>query len=205
MKMDFGTLSNDMVRLRDDPANFSNIDIADVNWKNENGKTLFMFALANCTPPPDMEIRYGVYMVRNIMFIIEHKDFDPNIQDNVGRTALMYFADRYLSSTGGGHNDFVIGMSSDSGYHMILTKMIANPKYDHCLKCNDGKFTYQYNNVDALFRAYIEAKLKSLEDAKMLRKDVAELKMMVRQLWMAPGMPGAVMGTEWKAIRKNSF
>ena len=206
MKMDFGTLSNDMVRLRDGPETFMRAQIADVNWKNENGKTLFMFALANCTPLPDMAVRYGVHLANNLTYIIAHRDFDPNIQDNVGRTALMYFVDRYGNN--GIPKDFSLAISSDMNYFRVQYKLAVNPKYNHSLKCNDGKFTYQYDKTESntCFELFSKCMIHIQQsEITSLKKDVAELNMMVRQLWMAPGMPGAVMGTEWKAMRKNSF
>ena len=130
--------------------------------------------------------------------------FDPNLQNEDGCTALIL----YLQM-------FDVNQGSCSG---TVERLASIPGYKHDIQDNYGKCAYEYEITihELVMRSkrscmvnyfgYKERNRAKLDkEFQDLKAEFAEYKMMVKQLWMAPGMPGAVMGDGWKTLRKQSM
>ena len=190
---DVGTKSELMLTLETREWRDREFTEEDVNWQNNKGNTLLMVAIL--THSLDYELLHVIKTTEG---------FDPNLQNEDGCTALILYLQMF---------SVIRGSCS-----MTVETLASIPGYKHDIQDNYGKCAYEYeNNIHELvmrskrscmvkyfgYKDRNRAKLdKEFQD---LKTEFAEYKMMVKQLWMAPGIPGAVMGNEWKALRKQSM
>lgn len=187
---DFGTTNELMRLLITGELRDREFTADDVNWQNDKGNTLLMVAI----------------MMRSFFItkIMNTEGFDPNLQNDDGCTALILYLRTFSINDGSSPRD--------------VRKLALHPEYKHDIVDNDGKCAHDYENDNSTLVAHgrrtcmVEYyRYKERHRAKLdkefqaLKAEYAEYKMMVKQLWMAPGMPGAVMGDQWKAIRKQSM